>query len=391
MLIASAFDTTSIQDIDALFPGAFPALDANEISACSYGPTGCARDVFLQSLVNRRVAYQPNTTPAYSNAAFGVLGLILEEISNSTYNQILGDRLVAPLALNGTTIFAPKDLTNAVIPGNTTTSGWDINISDTPGVAMGGLFSTPNDLSAVGHAILSSSLLPGSTTRAWMKPTSFTSSLIGAVGHGWEIYRAVVNAKHNRVVDLYTKGGNLPGYGTTLALIPDFNVGIVLMQAGQTSTAGASILGAVTDKLLPALDEVARLQADAAFSGTYTASKGLNSSVKLTTTSGIPGLSITEWVSNGTDMRLKFILDPEWFQMYPTNILSKNGKEFSWRSSDFTVPDTGSPFEACPSWGAIDRPTYGVYGLDEFVFHLGEDGKAWGIEPKALKIVLEKV
>ncbi|KAF3007451.1 hypothetical protein E8E13_004144 [Curvularia kusanoi] len=389
-VVAEVLDVSSIVDIGDLFPGAFPPLAANETSGCNYAK-GCNRETFLQNLVNRRVPYLPNSTPSYSNAAYAVLGLIVEAVTNSTFKEALDDLIGSPLNLTRTTISAPEDLTNAVIPGNATTSGWDMILNETHTAGMGGLFTTPNELSKIGVAILSSSLIPASTTRAWMKPTSFTSSLVGAVGPGFEIYRAVVNAKHNRVVDLYTKAGNLPGYGAALLLIPDFDVGIVLMQAGKTSTAGSSILGTVLDDLLPALDEAARVQADAAFAGTYVASNGLNSTVKLISTPGIPGISLVEWVSNGTDLRLDYMQDPEWVQMYPTNILSKDGKQFSWRSSDFTIPDTGSPLDACPSWGAIDRPTYGIYGLDEFVFHLGDDGKAWGLEPKALKIVLEKV
>lgn len=146
----------------------------------------------------------------------------------------------------------------------------------------------------------------------------------------------------------------------------------------------------IIDELLPALDEAARVQADAAFAGTYTATNGLNSTITLATAPGIPGLSITEWVSNGTDLRRSWLQGIEHFQMYPTNIVSKDGKEISWRSTYVSVQDTGSPFDACPSWVGIDRPTHGVFGVDEFVFHLGEDGKARGVEPKALKIVLEK-
>jgi hypothetical protein len=389
MLTSSVLDFSSLQDINALLPGAVPPLTANETLRCSLS-NGCTREVFLQELVKSRVAYQPNTTPGYTNIAFSVLGLVVEAVSNSTFHEVLDNSLLTPLNLSRTTMSAPEDLTNAVIPGNATTSGWDLPLNETHIAAMGGLFTTPNELSKIGRSILSSSLLPGSTTRAWMKPSSFTSSLVGAVGPGFEIYRAVLNAKHNRVVDLYTKGGNLPGYGANLIMIPDFNVGIVLMQAGRRSTVGTSILGMVLDDLLPALEEEARVQADAVFAGTYTANNGLNSTVKLTSTPGIPGLSVVEWVSNGTNMRSDYLGNPEWVQMYPTNILSKDGKQFSWRSSDFTLPDTGSPLDACPSWGAINRPTWGVYGLDEFVFHLDEDGKAWGLEPTALKIVLEK-
>lgn len=385
------FDTTSLPggDLSQLLPGTFPPLTANETSECSYGSGGCTRDVFIKELIDRRPVYLPNTTPGYSNAAFATLGLVLEELTGTTFDEALRSLLVEPLGLNRTTVSAPNS-TYAVIPGNATTSGWDIDITNAPGAAMGGLFSTPNDLSAIGRAILSSSLLPGSTTRAWMKPTSFTSSLIGAVGRPWEIYRAVTNAENNRVIDMYTKGGNLPGYGSSLTLIPDFEVGITVMMAGESgSTIGAQILGVITDTLLPALDEAARVQADAAFAGTYTATNGLNSTITLSTASGIPGLSIEEWVSNGTDLRRTLAQEGP-FQMYPTNIVSEDGKQISWRSSYFTLPDTGSPFDACPSWGVIDRPNYGVFALDDFVFHLGEDGNAWGLEPKALKIVLER-
>ncbi|POS77586.1 hypothetical protein DHEL01_v204024 [Diaporthe helianthi] len=387
---AELFNTASLPggDFTQLFPGAFPPLAANETSGCSYGSGGCTRDVFIKGLLDRRPVYLPNTTPGYSNAAFATLGLVLEELTGTTFDEALRSLLTEPLGLNRTTISAPNS-TNAVIPGNATTSGWDIDIANAPGAAMGGLFSTPNDLSAIGRAILSSSLLPGATTRAWMKPTSFTSSLVGAVGRPWEIYRAVTNAESNRVIDLYTKGGNLPGYGSSLNLIPDFDVGITVMMAGESgSTVGTSILGVIIDELLPALDEAARVQADAAFAGRYTASDGLNSTITLSTVPGVPGLSIERWVSNGTDLRRA--LAREWFRMYPTNIASEDGKQISWRSSSISVPDTGSPFDACPSWGVIDRPNYGVFALDEFVFHLGEDGNAWGLEPKALKIVLEK-
>ena len=392
-LTRPVYDTTALPggEITSLYPGAFPPLNANETSGCGYGPNGCPRDVFLKNMRERSPAYLPDTTPAYSNAAFAVLGLVLETVSNSSYDEALYDLLINPLRLNGTTSSAPLDLTHAVIPGNATVSGWDIDISNAAGAAMGGIFSTPNDLSAIGRALLSSSLLPDSTTRAWLKPTSFTSSLLGAVGRPWEIFRAVVNAQHNRVVDLYTKGGNLPGYGANFVLIPDFDVGFVITMAGEAGADFIPISSVIVEKLLPALDETARLQADAAFAGTYTATNGLNSTVKLTTSPKIPGLRIDEWISNGTDLRhSRWSRNAEWVQMYPSNIMSEDGKKFSWRSSSLSLPDTGSPFSACPSWFGIDRPVHGIYATDEWIFHIGEDGKAWALEPRAQKIILER-
>lgn len=104
----------------------------------------------------------------------------------------------------------------------------------------------------------------------------------------------------------------------------------------------------------------------------------------------MPGLMIEECISNGRDLRSQYLESTRWFQMFPTNIVSEDGKEMSWRSTSIELPNTGSPLDACPSWVALDRPNYGIYGVDEFGFHGGDDGKALGLEPKALKIVLEK-
>jgi hypothetical protein len=393
MLTFPVVDTSSLPggDLDAeLPPGTLPPLTASEIPRCSYGSGGCTQEAFLSDLIRRRPVNLPNSTPAYSNAAFATLGLVLEAAAGSTFEDTLRYLLLEPLQLEATSISQPQDLSLAIIPGNATTSGWDLNLSDTPGAAMGGFFSTPNDLSAIGRSILSSTLLPNATTRAWLKPTSFTSSLIGAVGRPWEIYRAVIDAKNNRVIDIYTKAGNLPGYASMLALIPDFDVGFTIMLAGEQGTGEMTVAGVITDELLPALEEAARVQADNTFAGVYTARNGLNSTVKLATTPGVPGLSIEEWISNGTDLRHSLYGSIEFLQMFPT-LVTDDGKEISWRSTAISIPDTGSPFEACPSWLGIDRPTYGIYSLDHFVSHMGDDGKAWGLEPKMLKVVLERV
>jgi CubicO group peptidase (beta-lactamase class C family) len=375
--------------LGALLPNAFPPLDADENSPCQYGISGCNRETFLKHLATRRQVYLPNTTPAYSNAGFATLGLILEAATGMSYADSLSKLLNTPLELNATTAATPSDSKRGVIIGDESAAGWD-TIIDGPGIGMGAMFSSANDMSTIGRAILSSSLLSSNTTRAWLKPTSHTSSLIGAVGRPWEIFRATLGpAEDNRVVDLYTKSGNFGAYGANLVLIPDYDVGFIAMMAGQRGSVPFELSGVIVDHLLPALQETARVEADAAFAGTYTATNGLNSSFVLTTTPGVPGLTIKEWVSNGTNLLQDMFGLPQGFQMYPANVGSEDGKTSSWRLSYVFLNDVGA-FSACPSWVALDRPTYGVYGLDELEFNLNEDGKAVSVEPKALKIVLKR-
>ncbi|KAH7093426.1 beta-lactamase/transpeptidase-like protein [Paraphoma chrysanthemicola] len=388
---AYGVDTLPNGGLRAAFPEAFPELDPDEVSPCVYGQSGCTREIFLQHIATRRQVYLPNTTPAYSNTEYAALGLILESASGKSYAEALKSLLADPLSLKATTVTTPSDSTDGVIVGSLEPSAWNLTL-DGAGIGMGAAFSTANDMTAIGKAILSSSLLDSNTTRAWLQPTSHTSSLIGAVGLAWEIFRATLGpAENNRVVDLYTKSGNVGGYGANLVLVPDFGVGFVILSASRRGRVPFELSGVIVDHLLPALEEAARVEADEKYAGTYIATNGLNSSVTLSTTAGEPGLSIDSWFSNGTDIRYdpRIFGAPQHFQVYPTNIKSKDGSEESWRTSFIALQDVG-PFSACPSWVVTDRPTYGVYGVDEFVFHLDGSGKVTALELKALKITLQR-
>lgn len=56
---------------------------------------------------------------------------------------------------------------------------------------------------------------------------TFTSSLLGAVGRPWEIFRASIFETDTRIVDLYTKSGNLGVF------VLKFNVGWVILNANE--------------------------------------------------------------------------------------------------------------------------------------------------------------
>lgn len=328
-----------------------------------------------------------------------MLGFIIETITNKTFAAALEDHLLKPLSLHSTFASTPNNSTRGVILHNATFSGWNIDISEA--TAEGGIFSSATDVSTLGRSILASTLLLPNTTRAWMKPTSFTSSSIGFVGRPWEIYRSVINETQNRVVDIYTKGGNVGVYTSFLALIPDFDIGMTLHVATEKGDYPYALAGVITDLLLPAVEEAARLEADKAYAGTYRA-QHINSSIVISSAKGKPGLAIDSWISNGTDMFAVFG-NPSDFRMYPSNVgelysvrnATSNEtlvERVSWKATvveNFGYEDFGA-FSACPSWVQIDRPTWGLYGIDDLVFEVGEKG-ALRVEIAALKVLLERV
>lgn len=58
------------------------------------------------------------------------------------------------------------------------------------GFSAGGIYSTANDLTALGSAILNYSVLSSAATRKWLKPVSLTSGLGTSMGAPWEILRS---------------------------------------------------------------------------------------------------------------------------------------------------------------------------------------------------------
>ena len=79
---------------------------------------------------------------------------------------------------------------------------------------------------------------------------------------------------------------------------------------------------------MPALETVSRNQAHARYAGLYEASEKnaphLNSSLRLTTEQGLPGLGIDRWISNATDM-MATLGATYGMRLYPTNLEEVHG------------------------------------------------------------------
>ena len=258
------------------------------------------------------------------------------------------------------------------------------------------MYLTPTDASTIGRSILTSSLLRPALTRRWMKPISFTSDPTSSVGAPWEIRRVAIGP-NNRIVDLYTKSGDLPGYSSNLILIPDYDLGFIIMTAGDAAHTNTIVLAnMVVDALLPAVEEAAREEADAAFSGIYESSdKALNSSLTIASDPLKPGLGVTSWMSNGTDMLAADILAPI-VRLYPSGLSRnlKNGDVQVGFRAVFESPEVplGGPFnQQCFTWAGVDGTYYGAVSTDEFLFTLDGNRKTKSVSPRVLRADLDKM
>lgn len=230
-----------------------------------------------------------------------------------------------------------------------------------------------------------------------MKPVTFTSNALSAVGMPWEIFRVPDMTDH--VFDLYTKAGDVFSYSSYLVLSPDYNTGFIVLVAGDdTTNVAALVADTVTAAIFPALEEAARQQAHEKYAGTYrSAEKDLDTEIVLLTQSGLPGLKVDRWISNGTDtldiLEGTTKLD---IRLYPTNLeqdLSAAKERIAYRSITEVLgnePKGGVFTSRCDTWTSVDSPVYGNVALDEYVFEV-DGGKAVTLTPRALRTTLKKI
>ncbi|KAF7174176.1 hypothetical protein CNMCM6106_008297 [Aspergillus hiratsukae] len=375
-----------------------PPLDLNDalsLSPCLANVSvPCTGPLYAPGAANDAPVYLPWTTPAYSNNGFILLGLALANLTGKSLDEIYKQSIFDPLDLHSSYSAVPgaSELSRSVIAGDFASGfGYDGGISK----SSGGIYSTTNDLAKFGTAILNSTLLPPVTTRRWMKPVSHTADLQYSVGRPWEIYR-YKHAKSGVVTDLYTKLGDAGNYGSFLVLVPDFDAGFSIIGASALATrsnATSLLADLVTETILPALIEQAASEAKKNFAGKYTSDR-LNSSLVLAVSSpsGNPGLSITSWVSNGTDLMplLDTLLGNENSRLVPT-ITSGGSRQVAFRAYTATQQKSGGLFQRnldVNDWLVVGSGGYATKSLGLFVFEVDAQGKASKVELPAWNATL---
>jgi hypothetical protein len=269
------------------------------------------------------------------------------------------------------------------------------------------MYASANDLSALGRAILSSQLISPALTRRWLQPSVFSSDFAASVGAPWGIRRIQLDPQRQpfRTVSVFTKAGTLRQYSAFLSLVKEFNIGISILLSGKGKLNNFEIADILGSALLPAYDAAARNEADLLFGGTYVGALGLNTSIATDPTK--PGLGVTSWINNGTDMVKLAVglqmgtgvpsIKPD-VRLYYTQLVDDTidgGKKQSWKA---VFEDTGLPWyglglfsTACGAWVSVTGITYGSMSLDEFVFQFSPAGNVVSVTNLALRTTLYKV
>ncbi|KAI1649019.1 beta-lactamase/transpeptidase-like protein [Daldinia loculata] len=325
------------------------------------------------------------------------------------FGKIVQDRVIKPLGLNRTFYITPAD-SLGIIPGGRYETNWAFNMENE--LPTGNMYASSSDLSRVGRAILRSTLLPPSTTRRWLKPMSFSSDPRSSVGAPWGVRQLQFSEDSPyQFATTFNKAGSLGMYSTLLAIIPDFNIGFSILAAGDVPPSlPMDIADTLSNTYLPTMVNTARIQADALYDGTYkNSNSAVNSSLSIVVDSKTPGLSLSSWISNGTNLlwysvaMSRNVTKDYWdkiqpsVRLYPSGLwdaTSDGGKRVAFKAvfEDLSLPDASEPFTTdCSTWVSVAGIMYGSKPLDQFIFNINAAGNVMSIENAALRNRLEKV
>ncbi|UPX18163.1 uncharacterized protein EKO05_0008473 [Ascochyta rabiei] len=353
----------------------------------------CTESDLLDALKSKIPIFAPNQQSTYSNAAFELLGMVLERVTGQSYRSFIEEAVFKPLNMSKSTLSLPPDSAGVIPLGP---QYWDVD----EGIQSptGGIYSSSTDLSRYLRYVLTH--FNGITHALnWFNPASPTRGLNSFYAVPWEIFhtdRALQNSR--RTVRFITKGGGLPGYTSNIIIAPEYDLGITILVAGNPELL-PKLRESVTEFVRPA-EQLAIRQLNERYAGTYVSSdSSLNSSV--TIVADQRGLVVTEFISNSTDFLHVGIVN-EWIprygiaQLVPT-LLYRNAKKQQgeeWRVQPVEQRD----HQATHVWDDfcmtdIEGPLYAGVAINNFVFwDKSEDGGEYEtLELSAFRANLTKV
>ncbi|EXJ70281.1 uncharacterized protein A1O5_06349 [Cladophialophora psammophila CBS 110553] len=383
-----------------------PLTQSQDSLSCGGAPgtPGCSWDDFFDNFGRRPPVYAPFTTPVYSNIGYALLGRVIENVTGKTYAAYLQDAVFTPAKMSHTFVGPPSNSSMGFIPAESNWWGTSLGYEN----SSGGIYSTNNDLLSFGAAILSSKLLLSPVqTRAWMKPKTFTSSAGVSVGAPWEIARGANLTSDARIIDFYTKTGNLGDYTAILVLVPDYDLVVAVNLAGPDSSIATiqAVFSTLVQSLLPGVDQVAKDEASRKYAGTYTSSSSPSSSSRasnssITLSADEYGLVVSAFSANGVNVLGASGASASantTVRLYPSNLAA--GNQSAWRAVYQTLSTAELdafdaqlffPQGSCQSWTGVDLLTYGFEALDYFVFTADQNGVVVQVEPKAWRVVMNR-
>jgi CubicO group peptidase (beta-lactamase class C family) len=188
---------------------------------------------YLPLFASKPLLFEPGTKTSYSNAGFIVLGLVIEQLSGTSYYDYVHEHIFRPASMTNTGFWSYQvDVPNLALgytrlspgesPGGKQPSAntpRSVTINLTRSVSAGSSFASLEDLLRFSEALRTHKLLG---------PESVELILSGGYGLGTKTVNGIRSMRH---------AGGLPGASTYLEMYPDQGYAVVVLSNFDPPTA----------------------------------------------------------------------------------------------------------------------------------------------------------
>lgn len=178
------------------------------------------------------VVRKPGTSYSYDNFGFRLQGYLVERITGVPFHEYGLKHILQPLGMTHSSFIMTPEAKKNLATGYTGTGEvipyYEVSPADGPD---GSLVSTGSDMAKYMIAMLNGGtyngqrILQSDTVREMMKIRVSSHSKMPNTSYGFEsLYQDSFNGQH-----IISKGGNLPGFGSFIWLMPERNVGFMVI------------------------------------------------------------------------------------------------------------------------------------------------------------------
>lgn len=154
-----------------------------------------SKEWVIEQALQSELLSPPGTQYAYSNAGYSLLGAIIEQVSDQSYEEYLNDHLFRPAGMTQTGYILPEWGRAKLACGYENDQVWGTMLdhpwaADGPSWnlrANGGLLSTIDDMFAWYLALQDEEILPDTAKKQMFAPSALIKAGVAHYSHGWII------------------------------------------------------------------------------------------------------------------------------------------------------------------------------------------------------------
>ena len=178
----------------------------------------------LRRYASGPLIHEPGQAFDYNNGDYFILGAIAERLTGRTYDELLTERILAPLHLTSSGVLYQSRIVRRLAPTYMTPASGSL-INDMPvyfenWYAAGAMYSTAADLSQFASALFDGRLLKPETLRLMLTPG------MDDYGYGLWIVNWKINGKSHRVA---LRPGRIMGANVALVRYLDDDVTVIIL------------------------------------------------------------------------------------------------------------------------------------------------------------------